>query len=148
MLYRIILGIHAYGMFAALLMFVARELLLIPARKGWIGPAKAALHFSRFAGIAATIGVLAGITLFFLGGWPLAPWLMASLALIAMLMVVERNMLGSWQERAKTIFEGIASDREVRALARDPRALLGRLIVVGLFGLIALLMTIKPPLNF
>lgn len=148
MFYRIILGLHAYSMGAALLMLLVRELLLIPARQGRIRPARAALRFGRSAGIAAGVGVLAGITLFFVGRWPLTPWLVASLALIAVLMLVERRLLGPWEKLAQAAFQGMAAGAEVRAVARDGRALRGRLMFVGIFALVAVLMSVKPHLNF
>lgn len=148
MFYRIVLGIHAYGMGAALLMLLVRELLLIPARQGRIAPARAALRLGRSAGIVAGVGVLAGITLFFVGRWPLTPWLVASLMLIAVLMLVERRMLGSWEKLAHAAFHGIAASAEVRAVARDARALRGRLLFVGIFALIVVLMSVKPSISF
>lgn len=148
MLYRLILAIHACTMSAALLMFVARELLLLAVRHGRIGAARTALHVNRVAGILTMIGVVAGISLFFLGAWPLTPWLIASLCLIAGLMLVERRMLVAWYGRAQAVQHGVAPCLDILALARDERALLARLVVLALFGLVALLMTVKPQLGF
>lgn len=148
MLYPIILGIHGYGMCIALLLFVASELLLVVARRGRAAPARAALHLSRYAGIVVPVGVLAGIALFFAGGWPLTAWLLASLTLVALLIVVERRLVGPWQARARPVLEGAASSDEVRVLVRDTRALLGRVAMMGLFGLVVLLMIVKPHLGF
>lgn len=148
MFYPTLLWIHAGGMGLALLMFVAGELLLIPARKGLPTPARMALHVNGLGGIATTIGVLAGIALFIVGGWPLTPWLITSLVLIALLMLVERRFVTPWQKRARPTRRGMATSDEVKALARDGRALLGRLATIALFSLIALLMVTKPQLGF
>lgn len=147
MLYPIILGIHGYGMGMALLMFATSELLLVAARRGRAMPARAALRLNRCAGILIPVGVLAGIALFFAGGWPLTTWLIASLILIAILIVVERRFVGPWQARAHTALREAASSEDIMALVSDTSALLGRIAVIGLFGLVVLLMIMKPQLN-
>lgn len=147
MFYPIILGIHGYGMCIALLMLVAGELLLVAARRGQAASARAALHLSRCAGILIPFGVLAGIALFFAGGWPLTTWLVASLVLVALLIMVEHSFVGPWQAHARQALGGTASRDDVRALARDTRALLGRVAMMGLFGLVILLMIVKPQMN-
>ncbi|HZV38062.1 MAG TPA: hypothetical protein VFF96_04860 [Pseudoxanthomonas sp.] len=147
MLYPILLGLHGYGMCLALLLFVASELLLAIARRGHAMSARAALHLSRCAGIVVPIGVLAGIALFFAGGWPLTAWLIASLVLVALLIVVERRFVRPWKMQAHPLLKGTASSDDVRALVRDTPALLGRMAMMGLFGLIVLLMIVKPPLD-
>lgn len=148
MLYPILLGVHGYGMCLALLLLVASELLLIVARRGQAAPARAALHLGRYAGIVVPVGVLAGIALFFAGGWPLTAWLVASLVLVALLIVVERRFVSPWRARSRSLLEGTASSDEVRVLVRDTRALLGRAAMMGLFGLVVLLMIVKPRLGF
>jgi len=146
-LYPIVLAIHAGGMGMALLLFVSRELVLVRARSGRIGAARAAVRIGQLASVLTGVGVVAGIAVFFLGGWSLAPWLLASLALIAALMAVERRMLRAWHLRAEAILRVAPSSADARTLARDAHALRGRLAVTGLFALVALLMTIKPGLG-
>jgi len=146
-LYSIVLAIHAGGMGMALLLFASRELVLVRARSGRIGAARAAVRIGQLASVLTGVGVVAGIVVFFLGGWPLAPWLLASLALIAALMTVERRMLRAWHLRAEAILRVAPSSADARTLARDAHALRGRLAVTGLFALVALLMTIKPGLG-
>ncbi|TIU32011.1 MAG: DUF2269 family protein [Mesorhizobium sp.] len=148
MLYGTVLGIHAYAMCAALLLFVANELLLIPARRGLRGPARLAFFASRFAGLLVGAGVLAGIVLVFLGGWSLlTPWLVVSLALVAALMAVEHKLVRPWATQAQTALRGAISGKEIKAFAGDKRALFGRLTMIMLFALIVALMTAKPELN-
>lgn len=148
MLYEVVLGIHAYAMCAALLLFVANELLLIPARRGQPGPARMAFFASRFAGPLVGAGVLAGVALVFLGGWSLlTPWLVVSLALVAALVAVEQKLVRPWATQAQTALGGAASAIEIKAFAGDKRALAGRLAMITLFALIVALMTAKPELN-
>jgi hypothetical protein len=148
MLYGTVLEIHASTMSAALLLFMANELLLIPARRGRRGPARIAFFASRFAGALVGVGVLAGIVLVYLGGWSLlTPWLLASLALIAALMAVERKFVRPWAMRAQTALRGIVTGEEIEAFAGDRRALAGRIAMITLFALIVALMTMKPELN-
>jgi len=136
--------VHACGMAAALLMFAMREVLVILARGGRVRAAAAAIATGRLAEITTTVGVLAGIALFFLGRWPLTAWLIASLALIALLMLVERRVVSSWQQRAKASLDSEPSRPEIRALMADRRALVGRLTNIAIFAVIATLMTLKP----
>lgn len=149
MLYGTVLAIHLYAMCGALLLFVANELLLIPARRGRQGSARMAFFASRFSGGLVGAGVLAGIVLTFLGGWSLlTPWLLVSFALIAALMAVERKFVRPWATQAQTALRGGAiSGKEIKAFATDRRALAGRLAMMTLFGLIVALMTVKPELN-
>ena len=148
MLYEIVLGIHAYAMCAALLLFLANELLLIPARRGQPGPARMAFFASRFAGLLVGAGVLAGVALVVLGGWSLlTPWLVESLALVAALIAVENKLVRPWATQAQAALRGAVSAVEVKALAGDKRALVGRLTMITLFALIVALMATKPELN-
>ena len=148
MFYPIILGIHGYGMCIALLMLLASELLLVAARRGHATPARVALHASRCAGTLIPLGVLAGIVLFFAGGWPITAWLIASLILIALLIMVERRFVGPWQVGTRQVLKETVASEDVRALARNTHALLGRVAMLGLFGLVVLLMVVKPQVNF
>ncbi|WP_192253104.1 DUF2269 family protein [Mesorhizobium silamurunense] len=148
MLYGTVLGIHAYAMCAALLLFVANELLLVPARRGQRGPARLAFFASRFAGLLVVAGVLAGIVLVFLGDWSLlTPWLVVSLALIAVLIAVEHKLVRPWAAQAQTALRGAISGEEIKAFAGDKRALAGRIAMITIFALIVALMTVKPELN-
>jgi hypothetical protein len=148
MLYGTVLAIHAYAMCAALMLFVANELLLIPARRGRPGPARVAFFASRFAGGLVGAGVLAGIVLVFLGGWSLlTPWLLASIALIVVLMTVEHKLVRPWATKAQTALRGAITGKEIRTFAGDKRALAGRMAMITLFALIVALMTVKPELN-
>lgn len=148
MLYGTVLAIHAYAMCAALFLFVANELLLIPARRGQRGPASMAFFTSRFAGLLVGVGVLAGIAVVYLGGWSLlTPWLLVSFALIAALMTVDSKLVRPWATQAQTALRGAVSAVEVKTFAGDRRALFGRLTMIALFALIVALMTTKPELS-
>ena len=148
MLYPSIVGIHSYAMCAALLLFVASELMLIPARQGQRGAAGIALLASRFGKLLATAGVLAGIVLIFVGRWSLlTPWLVVSIALIAALMAVERKFVRPWEAQAQTALRGTASGVEIKAFASDKGALVGRVGVITLFALAGALMATKPELK-
>ena len=145
--YGSILIAHAGSMAAALLLFVAGELLWIPARWGKASPARIALVSRRIAGMFAAIGVVSGVVLLVVGGWsPAASWLLASFALIAALMVVERILIRPWETRARSAFREAPSVDEVKAIAGETRALLGRLAMLALFALVAALMVAKPAL--
>jgi hypothetical protein len=115
-------------MCAALVLFVAIELLLIAARRGKRGPARVAFLVSRFSGLLVSAGLLAAIVLVFVGGWSLwTPWLVVSVALIAALMAVERKFVRPWATQAQTALRGAVSAVEIKAFADDKRALVGRI---------------------
>ena len=145
MLYGTVLGIHAGAMLAALLSFVAGELLLLLARGGQSKRARMALLASSSGNLLVTIGVLAGIILMFVGGWSLlTPWLLASFALIAAVMVVRRKFVVPWEARVKSALSSEASSAQIKAFASERTALIVRATVIALFGVVAGLMTTKP----
>ncbi|MDR6425709.1 divalent metal cation (Fe/Co/Zn/Cd) transporter [Variovorax paradoxus] len=145
MLYTTALMIHAGATLAALLSFVAGELLLAIARKGRSQPARMALRAGRLAHLLLNLGVLAGIALVFLGGWPLwTPWLLAAFAVIAAAMVVRSEFVAPWESRVESALGGKASDEQVGAFASERSAFVGRVSVIALFGVVAALMTMKP----
>jgi hypothetical protein len=147
MLYATVLGIHVCAMSAALLSFVAGELLLILARRGRRPVARLALFASSAGNFSAGLGVLAGIFLVVAGGWSLlTPWLLASLALIAALMAVGRRFVHPWEARIRSALASDTSGTQVKALASETSALLGRAAVIAMFVLVAGLMTVKPAL--
>lgn len=107
-----------------------------------------AFFVSRFAGLLMGAGVLAGIVVFFLGGWSLlTPWLVVSFVLIAALMAVERKFVRPWATQAQTTLRGTVSAIEVKKFAGDKGALAGRMTMITLFALIVALMATKPELN-
>lgn len=146
MLYTGILDIHAFGMTAAFVLFLAGELLLAAGVHGAARPARLALSVSRIGNLFVTIGIVAGLALVYLGGWPLtAPWLLLSFALIAALMVVNRRLVRPWEEKFQAaVADGTQAD--LGALAGDRKALVGRLTVIALFALVAAVMIVKPEL--
>lgn len=144
MFYEGILDIHALGMTAAVVLFVSAELLLFAGGSGRARVARFALATSRFGNLLAMIGMLAGIALMYLGGWPLTtPWLLLSFALIAAMMVVSRRFVRPWEQRFQA---AVASHADLGALAGDRGALAGRAAVIALFVLIAAVMMLKPDL--
>jgi uncharacterized membrane protein len=145
MLYVTVLDVHALAMSAAIMLFLASELLLVPARRE---PVRIALLASRLANMLAGIGVLAGIGLVYIGGWPLVtPWLLVSLALIAVLVVIGRKFVGPWETLGRSALDDAASGVKVKTFARNKRALFGRISVLALFALVATLMVTKPDLG-
>src|SRR5262245_9052009 len=135
------------SMVGALLLFVVGEVLLLLARRGQRGPARIALLAGSFGNILAGIGVLAGIILVFAGRWsPLTPWLLVSFALIAALMVVARKFVRPWESRVRSALSSDATRTQLKAFASERAALIGRAIVIALFGIVAGLMTMKPAL--
>jgi hypothetical protein len=147
MLYATVLGIHACTMLAALLFFVVGEFLLILARRGQSSAARMALLASRSGNLLAGIGVLAGIILVLVGGWSLLrPWLLVSFALIAALMVVGRRLVRPWEARVRSALSSDASSTQIKVVASEKTALIGRATVIALFGIVAGLMTMKPEL--
>jgi uncharacterized membrane protein len=146
MFYEGILDIHALGMAAAVVLFVSAELLLFAGVGEKARLARIALAASRFGNMLAMIGMLAGVALIYLGGWPLTtPWLLLSFALIAAMMVISRRFVRPWEQRFQAAVAG-ASRSDLGALAGDRKALIGRVAVIALFALIAGVMTLKPDL--
>jgi hypothetical protein len=148
MLYVTVLTIHRFVVLAALLAFISAELLLFLARRGHRSPAGIAVGAGSFATVMVTIGVLAGVILLFVGGWPLTPWLLTSFALIGTLMVIRRKFVGPWEARIQSALKSNASSTEIKTFARERTALVGRAIVLALFGLVAGLMATKPDFAF
>lgn len=147
MLYGSVVGLHAGAMVVALVLFVAAELLLLAARGGRRGTARMAVLAGRLARALVGVGVLAGIALVFLGGWSiLTPWLIASLLLIVALMAVERALVRPWQAQEGGVLGDTVSRSQIMTFAGDRRALFGRAAMIGLFLLIAALMSAKPDL--
>jgi hypothetical protein len=147
MSYGLVLPVHAGAMAAALLAFVLAELMLLMARRGQRRPAEAALLAGEAGNLLAGVGVLGGVTLLVVGGWPLrTPWLLASLALIAALMTVQRRFVRPWEAQVRTVLKTEPSAAAITALARARPALVGRVAVIGLFVAVAGLMTTKPDL--
>jgi hypothetical protein len=95
----------------------------------------------------AGIGVLAGIILVLVGGWSLlTPWLLVSFALIAALMVVGRKFVRPWEARVRSALRSDASSKQIKSIASEKTALIGRTTVMALFGIVAGLMSLKPEL--
>jgi len=123
------------------------ESLLILARRGQSSAARMALRAGRSANLLAGVGVLAGIVLVLVGGWPLlTPWLLLSLVLIAALMAVERKFVRPWEARIRSALDSKVSSTQIKAFASEQTALIGRATVIALFGIVAGLMTTKPEL--
>jgi len=145
MLYSTVLMVHTGATLAALLSFMAGELFLAMARRGQWQPARMALLADRSAHLLLNLGVLAGIVLVFLGGWPLwTPWLLAAFAVIAAAMVVQKKFVAPWQTRIESALGGEAAGAQVEAFAGEKSALIARVAVIALFGVVAALMTTKP----
>lgn len=144
MLYGTVLGIHAAAMGTALTLLLASEFLLLLGRRGTRKPVALAFLSSRIAGPLVMIGIVAGIALVFIGGWSLlTPWLVISLILIAMLVVVEAKFVREWQARAQAALRDAATGPGVEAVVGERRALYGRLAMLTIFALVAVLMTMK-----
>lgn len=142
--YEFVLWAHASAVLTAIALFVVSEILLALARFREGPYARAALLASKVAGAAAGLGVLGGIALVYLGGWPLTtPWLLASLVLIAALMGVGRLWVSPWESRIRAALADNAT-RDAKALAADGRAFAGRVAVIALFVCVAMLMAMKP----
>jgi hypothetical protein len=148
MLYPALLLVHASAMAATIALMVLAELLLLAARFGHVGPARTAFGANRVAGVLAAMGIASGIAVLLLGGWPLwTPWLLASLALIAAMFVVERRLVRPWQALSLPILRRAAPGPGIQAVATDARGLLGRMAVIALFAAIGALMLVKPALG-
>lgn len=147
--YELILLTHASALIGAAGCLVIAELLLLAARSRPVKFASAALIVGRIGNILTGVGIIAGIALFIIGPWDLlTPWLVASLALIALLIGVGRRLVQPWEARLKISLEnGGAPDTAIGPLVGERGALLGRMIVIGLFVLIICLMTAKPDLS-
>ena len=149
MSYELILLTHASALIGAAGCLVIAEFLLLAARSGPVKFASAALIIRRVGNILTGIGIIAGIALFIIGRWDfLTPWLVASFVLIVLLIDVGRRLVEPWETRLKISLEtGRASDTGIGPLVGERGALLGRIIVIGLFVLIIGLMTSKPDLS-
>jgi hypothetical protein len=147
--YELILLTHASALIGAVGCLVIAELLLLAARSRPVKFAITALIVGRIGNILTAVGIIAGIALFIVGPWDLlTPWLVASLVLIALLIGVGRRLVQPWEARLKISLENArASDPAIRPLVGERGALLGRMIVIGLFVLIICLMTAKPDLS-
>lgn len=142
--YEFVLWAHASAVALALALFIVSEALLILARRDGASGARIALVVSKIAGMAAGLGVLGGITLVYLGSWPLTtPWLIASLVLIALLMAISRIYVSPWEARMKLAI-GNRDASNINILANDVKARTGRVGVIALFIAVALLMAFKP----
>jgi hypothetical protein len=147
MLHVTVLAMHRGAMLAALLAFLAAELLLLLARCGARAPAAIAVRAGGAGNLIAGLGLAAGVVLLVLGGWsPLTPWLVASFGLIGTLMAVRGRLVRPWEARLLSLLESGASSATVQACAADRPALIGRVAVIALFCLIAGLMATKPDL--
>ncbi|GLQ57202.1 hypothetical protein [Devosia nitrariae] len=92
-MYAGVVTIHATAMTAALALMVLGEVLLIPARLGQLASLRLALLATRAVGVLIPVGLLAGIGVVIVGGWPLlTPWLLCSFAMIGLLIVVDGSM--------------------------------------------------------
>jgi hypothetical protein len=125
MLYTTALMIHTGATLAALLSFMAGELLFAMARKGQWRPARMALRAGRSAHLLLNLGVLAGIVLVFLGGWPLwTPWLLAAFAVIAVAVAVRHGFVAPWELRSnRRSAARLRVRRSGRSPARSPPSL-------------------------
>lgn len=143
--YPALVPVHACAMVVAAALMLAGELLFIAARAGRARPARLAFRAIRFAGYAAGVGMVAGIALLLIGGWPLrTPWLAASLVLVVAMMAVEGFLVRPWQELSLVVLQRDDSGPGVSAVARDARGLSGRLVMITLFVVIGVLMIAKP----
>jgi uncharacterized membrane protein len=145
--YPIFVFLHASAMCAAIALLLAGEVLLLFARRGWYSPARLAFLASRVGSVAAAIGIVSGVAVLFIGGWPLrTPWLLASLALVAAMAIVERRLVRPWQALSVPVLRRNAAGPGIQAVATDRRGLFGRLAVIALFVAVGVLMTAKPGL--
>lgn len=148
MLYTSLVLIHASAMVSAIALMVAGELLFLAARSGRRGPARTAFHAGRVSGAMAGIGVVSGIVVLLVGGWTLwTPWLLASLALIVAMGLVERRFVRPWQALSAPVLRRDAAGPGIRAVATDAQGLFGRIAVIALFAAIGALMIVKPDLG-
>ncbi|MGH8085089.1 MAG: hypothetical protein ACREPV_07415 [Lysobacter sp.] len=139
--------IHASTMAAAIALTVLSELLLLAARSGRGGPARMAFRANRVGSVLITAGLVSGIAVLVLGGWPLwTPWLLVSLALIVAMAVIERRFVQPWQTLSAPVLRRDAAGPGIRAVATDTQGLLGRMAVIALFAAISVLMVVKPTL--
>ncbi len=93
------------------------------------------------------LGILAGITLVYLGKWqPLTPWLLLSFILIGAMTIANRTVVRPWALRVRNAIEGDSSPASLNQLTRDKRALMARLFVIVLFSFVTALMMSKPAL--
>ncbi len=94
------------------------------------------------------IGLLAAVALVVIAGWnPLAPWLVATYGLLALMSVIGWIGTGPWQRNLQSVLRpgaGNAVLAEVRRLLVDRRALLARLAVIAIFLVIIGVMQAKP----
>ncbi len=139
--------IHASAMAAAIALMAVSELLFLAARSGRGGPARMAFQAGRVGGVLAAVGIVSGIAVLLIGGWSLrTPWLLASLALIVAMAVVERRLVRPWQALSMPVLRRDAAGPGIRAVATDTQGLFGRLAVIALFAAVGALMIAKPDL--
>jgi len=93
--------------------------------------------------MAMGVGMVAGLVI--VGGWSLlTPWLVVALVLIALMMLVE--YVRPWEQEAKAAPSATVAVGETGPSRNEQRALAGRLTILALFGIVAILMVTKPHL--
>lgn len=140
--------IHAVTMAAAMVLMMVCETLLLVARSGRRRPAWLAFRAGRVGGVMAAVGVVSGIVVLLIGGWPLrTPWLLVSLALIAAMAIVEHRFVRPWQALSAPVLARDVAGPGIRAVATDTQGLIGRMLVIALFAAVGALMVFKPDLG-
>jgi hypothetical protein len=98
------------------------------------------------------IGLLAGVALVTLGGWPpLAPWLVVSYGLIVAMIVVEHVGQDPWQRRLNHIMHESKDAESLavqRTALRDRRAFVARLLMLAILLSVIMVMNQKPSFGF
>ena len=144
MLYLITLYVHAGAMVAAGSFLLTGEALLAIVASGRVALARTASRLGRASGALIGVGMASGVALTVMGGWPLqTPWLMSSLVLLAALVATEHGLVRKWNARFAVALAASDGDALVR-LTREPRARIGRALMLVLFAAIAALMVAKP----
>ncbi len=156
-LYLIVRSTHVTAMLLTLVLTMATEpLVLMAARAHSIEQLERLYRLSRrfqqLSQLTTMIGLLAGITMVVMARWnPLAPWLVATYGLLALMSVVgragndwRRRLDGALRIDGALGLDGGAVLADVRSVLVDRHALLSRLAVIAIFFAIMMLMQQKP----
>ena len=156
-MYLIVRQTHIFAMSLSLILAIAAEPLLLAIARAWSIEQverryRLARGFLQLSDLTRFAGFLAGIALVIMGRWnPLAPWLVATYGLFALMDVLGRVGTRPWQRQLRNMLQpqaGGAGLADVREILADRRAMLARWAIIAILLTIMTLMRTKPSFGF
>ncbi len=139
-LYLIARSTHIFAMMLTIVLVIAVEpVFLHAARASDVAQVERRYRLTeqlrQLSQLMTLVGLIAAVTMVVLGGWnPLAPWLLATYGLLALMSVVGRTAT-SWHQQIQAVLQPDGSGRalaNVRGLLLDRRALLARVTIIAI----------------